>query len=36
VDVLAAILALQVKQLHDQFVGVTGIDLALQKDDPIL
>ena len=35
-DVLAAILALQVKQLHDQFVGVASVDLALQKDDPIL
>ena len=36
VDVLLAILALQVQQLHHQFVGVASMDLALQEDDAIL
>jgi hypothetical protein len=35
VYVLLAILALQVEQLHDQFVGVAGVDFALQKDNAI-
>ncbi len=35
VDVLAAILALQVQQLHHQFVGVAVVDLALQEDDAV-
>ena len=36
VDVFAAILALQVEQLHHQFVGVAVVDFALQEDDAIL
>ena len=35
VDVLAAVLALQVQKLHHQFVSVAVVDLALQEDDPI-
>ncbi len=35
VDVLAAILALQVQQLHDHFVRIAIVDFALQQDDPI-
>ena len=34
-DVLAAIFALQVEQLHDDFVGVAVVDLALQENDAI-
>ena len=36
VDVLAAVFALQVEQLHHQFVGVAVVDLALQQDDAVL
>ena len=36
VDVLAAVLALQVQQLHHQLVGVAVVDLALQQDDAVL
>ena len=35
-NVLAAVLALQVKQLHHQFIGVAGVNLSLQEDDPVL
>ncbi len=35
VDVLAAIFALQVQQLHHQFVGVAVVDFALQEDDAV-
>ena len=35
VDVLAAVFALQVEQLHHQFVGVAVVDLALQEDDAV-
>ena len=35
VDVLAAVLALQVQQLHHQLVGVAVVDLALQEDDAV-
>ena len=36
VDFLAAILALQVEQLHHQLVGIAVVDLALEKDDTVL
>ncbi len=35
VNRLAAIFALQVEQLHHQFVGVAVVDLALQQNDPV-
>ena len=36
VDVLAAVLALQVQEFHHQFVGVAVMDLALEEDDAVL
>ena len=36
VDVLAAVLALQVQELHHQLVGVAVMDLALEQDDAVL
>ena len=36
VDRLAAVFALQVQQLHHQFVGVAVVNLALQEDDAVL
>ena len=35
-DVLAAVFALQVQELHHHLVGVAVVDLALQKDDAVL
>ena len=35
-DVLAAVFALQVQQLHHHFVGVAVVDFALQEDDAVL
>ena len=35
-DVLAAVLALQVQELHHQLVGVAVVDLALEQNDPVL
>lgn len=36
VDVFAAILALQIKQLHHHFVGIAGVNLSLEKYDSVL
>ena len=36
VDVLAAILALQVQQLHHDFVGIARVDLTLEKHNAVL
>ncbi len=35
VDVFAAVLALQIQQLHHDFVGIARVDLALQKHNAI-
>jgi hypothetical protein len=35
VDILATVFALQIEQLHHQFVGVAVVDLPLQQDDPV-
>ncbi len=35
VNILAAIFALQVQELHHQFVGVAVVNLALQEDDAV-
>ena len=34
-NVLLAIFALQVKQLHHHLIGIAGVNLALQEDDAI-
>ena len=33
---LATVLALQVQELHHQFVGVAVMDLSLKENDPVL
>lgn len=35
VNVFAAVFALQIQQLHDQFIGVAGMNFALQKNDAV-
>lgn len=35
IDGFLFVLRLQIKQFHNQLVGVAGVNLALQKDDPV-
>ncbi len=35
VDVLAAILALQIKEFHHDFVGIAGVNLSLKENDSV-